>query len=420
MTKLESAVLEQVDRNWDAQLAFIGDLVRSPSLRGDETPAQERVAAELRDMGLEPELWEIDHEAISGLPGYSPAEWSYAGRPNLSAGWPGRGSGGRSLILNGHIDVVPAGHESFWTRDPWGAETVGGRMYGRGAADMKSGISAMVYAVRALREANASLRGDIHLQSVLEEECTGNGTLAALQRGPAADAAIIPEPFGHSLLEAQVGVLWARVRVRGSGAHVLAADKAVNAIVKAGLLIDAIHELEVDVNGRAGRPQQFAELPHPLNFNVGTIIGGDWPSSVPSECTFEIRFSAFPGADLTAAQHDFASYLLAVCRRDPWLEQNPPDIDFFGFRAEGCVLDRDEPILAALTEAHQAVNGGVPEYLVSTATTDVRFFNLYHGIPATCYGPLGGALHAPDEWVDLESVRAVTKVLALAALEWCS
>ncbi|MEX2540755.1 MAG: ArgE/DapE family deacylase [Trueperaceae bacterium] len=420
MTKLTAAILEQVDRNWGAQLDFIGDLVRTPSLRGNEAAAQERVAAEMSDFGLEPELWEIDHEAISDSPGYSPADWSYVGRPNLSAAWRGSGKGGRSLIFNGHIDVVPAAPESFWTRDPWGGEVSGGRMYGRGAADMKSGIAAMVYAVRALREANATVRGDIHLQTVLEEECTGNGTLAALQRGPGADAAIIPEPFGHTMLEAQVGVLWARVRVRGAGAHVLGADKAVNAIVKAGRLIDAVRELELDVNGRTGRPPQFAELQHPLNFNVGTIRGGEWPSSVPSECIFEVRLSAFPGADLAAAQSDFASYLLAVSQRDPWLAKNPPDIAFFGFLAEGCVLERDEPIFASLAQAHRAVTGGAPEYLVSTATTDVRFFNLYHGIPATCYGPLGGALHAPDEWVDLESVRAVTKVLALAALDWCA
>ena len=125
---------------------------------------------------------------------------------------PGSG-GGRSLTFNGHIDVVPATPEHHWTHDPWGAEIADGRMYGRGAADMKAGVVAMLGAVRALRD--AGLRGDIRIETVIEEECTGNGAAACRARGPRTDAALIPEPFDHAALEAQVGVLWARVTIDG-------------------------------------------------------------------------------------------------------------------------------------------------------------------------------------------------------------
>ena len=300
-----------------------------------------------------------------------------------------------------------------------GAEIVDGRMYGRGAADMKGGIAAMLYALAAVRRAGIELAGDVHLQTVIEEECTGNGTLAALARGVDADAAIIPEPFNQTLLTAQIGVLWARITVLGAGAHVLGADRAVNANEKAAFLMEGLRAMEAAANDPAARHRAYREVAHPLNYNVGVVRGGDWPSSVPSECVLEVRFSAYPGADLDAAQARFREDLLAYAARDPWLAEHPPEVDFHGFKAAGCELDAGSALFGVLADAHRAVMRSEPEPYVSTATTDVRFFAHHHGVPATCYGPVGANLHAPDEWVDLESVRAVTKVLARAVLAWC-
>jgi len=415
----------EIDAGWDAELAFLRDLVAIPSTLHREAAAQARVMDELRALGLEPEAQTIDHAAIRGLPGYSAVDWGYEERPNVSATWRGHGGGpgaGRSLILNGHIDVVPVTPERLWTHDPWGAEIVGGRLYGRGAADMKSGIAAMVHAVAAIRRAGIALEGDVTLQTVIEEECTGNGTLAALAAaraaGVKADAAIIPEPFNQTVLAAQIGVLWARITVVGAGAHVLGADRAVNAIDKAAVLMEGIKAMEAEANA-AARPGAYADVPHPLNYNVGVVRGGDWPSSVPSECVMDVRFSAYPGADLDAAQRRFADGVAALAAGDPWLKDHPPSVAFYGFKAEGCEVDEGAGIVDGLRRAHRQVMGAEAERYVSTATTDVRFFSLYHGIPATCYGPVGGALHAPDEWVDLASVRDVTRVLALATLGWC-
>lgn len=419
MDGLREEVLQRVDANWERQVGFLADLVRRPSTLGNEARVQRFIAGELEGMGLAPDSWCIDHAGISRLPGYSPVEWSYEGRPNIAATWQSSSGGGRSLIFNGHIDVVPATPEEHWTRDPWGAEVEDGRMYGRGAADMKGGVAAMIYAVRALREAGAELAGDLTLETVIEEECTGNGALATLARGYTADAAIIPEPFGDRLLEAQVGVMWARVSVRGRGAHAERASRSVNAISKACLVMDAIRELEERANAAEPPVEQFAGIEHPLNYNVGIVNGGDWASSVPEKCTFEVRISCYPGEDLKEIQDRFKAHLLEAAKTDSWLADNPPEVSFYAFQAEGCTVSRDEDIFAPLKTHHKGVTGTDLEFFSFTGTTDARFFNLYGGIPATCYGPAGGSLHAPDEWVDLQSVKDVTRVLALTAMDWC-
>jgi acetylornithine deacetylase len=417
--EIESRVFEKIDENWDGELEFLRGLVRRQSTLGNEAQVQRFVAEELRGLGLEPDVWEVDHGEISRLPGYSPVEWSYGGRPNVAAVLRSPSGDGRSLVFNGHVDVVPATPEHHWSVDPWGAEVVDGRMYGRGAADMKGGVAAMVYAARALREAGVALAGDLVLQTVIEEECTGNGALAALARGHVADAAIIPEPFGRRLLEAQVGVMWARVTVKGKGAHAERASASVNAILAALPLLEAVKDLEAEVNETEGRPPKFENVEHPLNYNVGVMRGGDWASSVPEECVFEVRISCYPGESLEEVEGRFRNRLQEAAKRDPWLSENPPQISFYAFRAEGCAIDRDEPVAASLVGCHRRVTGEEPGFFSFTGTTDARFFNLYYGIPATCYGPLGANLHAPDEWVDLESVREVTKVLALSAIDWC-
>ena len=147
--------------------------------------------------------------------------------------------------------------------------------------------------------------------------------------------------------------------------------------------------------------------------------GGDWASSVPEECTFEVRLSAYPGEDLEDVRERFKYHLLEAAGNDPRLSENPPEIGFYAFRAEGCTIDREEPIFASLQRCHRSVAEEDMEFLSFTGTTDVRFFNLHRGTPATCYGPVGAKLHAPDEWVDLESVKDVTGVLALSTMDWC-
>jgi acetylornithine deacetylase len=407
-----------VDASWEREVEFLRGLVTRRSTLGEEALVQRFVAAELCALGLDVDMWDVDAASLARLPGYGPVEWSFAGRPNVGARWAGAG-GGRSLVLQGHIDVVPATPEHHWTRDPWGAEVAEGRMWGRGAADMKAGVAAMVYAVRALRDARVRLAGDISLVTVIEEECTGNGALSALARGYSGDAAIIPEPFGDQALEAQVGVLWARITVRGQGGHAERASEVQNAVVKAARVIDAVGALEAAANRSELRHPRFEGVEHPLNYNVGVARGGDWPSTVPEECVLEVRLGTYPDEDLAEVQARFRAALIDGLRDDEWLAGHPPEVTFHAFQADGFAIDREAPIMRTLAGVHRELTGSELGYLAFTGTTDARFFNLYYDVPATCYGPLGGNLHAPDEWVDLESVRQTTKVLAATAMEWC-
>jgi acetylornithine deacetylase len=388
-----------VDAGWNRQLSLLQELVRARSTLGDELAAQELVAEELRSIGLQPVLWDVDPD----VPGASPPLIGYTGRPNVTARLAGTG-GGRSLTFNGHIDVVPATPEHRWSYDPWGAEIDGGRLYGRGAADMKAGVVAMLGAVRAL--AGVGLAGDIYVETVVEEECTGNGAAACRARCPRTDAAIIPEPFNHAALHAQVGVLWARLTVPGTAAHAERADQAVNAALAALPVIERIKALEAEVN-REPRSRWFQDHPHPFNYNVGVVQAGDWASSVPAECVIEVRLGVDVDADLDAVMARFEQAV-----RVP--------VEWRGFRAHGFGFEPStSPLFDVLGRAHRAVHDRELEPLAFTGTTDARAFVVHEGVPATCYGPIGGNLHAPDEWVDLESVRATTLVLALAAAEWC-
>ncbi|MFQ5958130.1 MAG: M20/M25/M40 family metallo-hydrolase, partial [Alphaproteobacteria bacterium] len=214
-------IIAAVDALRDETVAMLCDLVRLDSTLGSEGPAQDYMARAFAALGLAVDRFEIELEAIRDHPGFSPVEWSYAGKENVVASHRPRTNTGRSLIFNGHIDVVPTGPADMWTDPPFDPVVRGGRLYGRGGGDMKAGIVSYYMAFKALQDLGVAPAAPLYMQSVVEEECTGNGALACLLRGYTADAAIIPEPFEQSLMTAQMGVMWFRVRVRGKPAHVL-------------------------------------------------------------------------------------------------------------------------------------------------------------------------------------------------------
>lgn len=416
---VRAAVHAAVDRLADDEVTFLRALVAEPSVRGHTNGCQRLIAERLGTLGLDVDEVPIDVAALRDLPGFSPPTWSYEGQHDVAARLPAAGAGGRSLILNGHVDVVPTTPEDHWTHGPWAGEVEDGRLYGRGAADMKGGIAAMIFALAAIREARAGLAGDVEVHTVIDEECSGNGTLAVLASGRRADGAIIPEPMNLRLCTAHPGVLWARIRVRGMGAHAERASSAVNAIEKMQVMIAAVRLLEAEVNRLDRRHPAFAELEHPLNYNIGTLHAGDWPSSVPEECAMEVRFSYNPGERVGDVQERIAGGLLDAARSDEWLAEFPPEITWFGFQAEPAVYDTEDELSRTLEANHLATVGRPLERVPFAATIDNRFFRLYYDMPTVCYGPVGARLHAPDEWVDLASLRQLTHVLAGTILDWC-
>src|SRR3954470_4555544 len=201
---------------------LLAELVAAPTVLGHEEPGQAVMARAFADCGLDPVDVPMDAEAIRADPHHSPFSWAVEGKRNVVASWAGSTGPhppGRSLILNGHVDVVPPASSALWTSDPFEPRRAGDWLYGRGAGDMKASLVAMTGAVRALRRADVRLAGDLQLQSVVEEECTGNGALQCLIDGHTADACVLTEPHPDHLTVAQVGVLWFHVEIAGAPAH---------------------------------------------------------------------------------------------------------------------------------------------------------------------------------------------------------
>ncbi len=414
---LTPRILSAVDALFDTQVEFLAELVRLPSLRGRLFAAQDFMARALRARGLSVDRWKVNVDDIRHMPGFSPVAVSYENAWNVVGTHRPKAATGRSLILNGHIDVVPTGPRDMWLTPPFDPQIRDGWMHGRGSGDMKAGIVANLFALDALAHAGLAPAAEVYLQSVIEEECTGNGALACLQRGYRGDAAIIPEPMGEHLLTAQVGVVWFQVKVRGRPAHVALASSGANAIESCFPLVQALHVLEHQWNA-AGHPA-FAGHAHPINFVLARIEGGDWTSSVPSWCTFDMRISMFPGMNVADVKRDVEATIAHAVAADPFLATHPPEIVYHGFEAEGYLLPPGTDAQQMLEHCHAAVVGKPLGHVSSTGTTDARVLGLYGGIPSLVYGPWAENIHAFDERVSIESMRRVTKTIALFVAQWC-
>lgn len=418
MNQQEEKLIQTVDRLSDDMFDYACRLVREPSTLGNEASVLKAAEEELKRLSFDPARIPIDPEVLSKHPGFAPVPWSYEDRSNLVATREAGDTGGRSLLFNGHLDVVSPEPSSFWNRDPFTPEVRDGWLYGRGAGDMKSGVAAMTYAVHAVERAGFGLKAPVTLEMVIEEECSGNGALACLEAGYDADAVLIPEPFGPTILTNQVGVLWFKVSVRGAPTHVQSATSGTNAIEKSYGIIAALRRLESDLN-RSGIPRKYRDLVHPLNLNIGIFKGGDWPSTVPAVAEFHGRISFFPGVSCGEISRRIIEAVKEAAKSDAWLLENPPVVDFYGFRSEGHSVAFDLPAFTTLNACHKALTGRDAKEYISTCTTDLRAFNWFGSGQATCYGPVAKDIHAANERVQMESVKHVAKTYALFMSRWC-
>ncbi|MBI5716838.1 MAG: ArgE/DapE family deacylase [Burkholderiales bacterium] len=425
----EAEILAAVAAQRDEAVAFLQELVRAPSLLGHEASAQALMKRRFEALGLDVRELVIDEAKLREHPGYSPSLVSYDGRRNVigvheprpaKAGGADDASAvrGRSLILNGHIDVVPVGAERLWTSPPFEPRIDGDRLYGRGANDMKGGIVAYTMALRALQRLGVEPAARVTLQSVIEEECTGNGALACLLAGYTADAAIIPEPFDE-LLSAQLGVMWLTLDVYGVPVHAAVAQTGIGAIEFAQHLVAELRKLEAKWNEPQHRHAMYCRHDHPINFNLGRIEGGEWSSSVSTHCRADLRLGFYPGVKPAEVRAEVEALIRQAHAAHPAHAGVEVEISYHGFQAEGLVVDLQQPALQALMQAHHDITGQPAATRAATATTDLRFFHLYGQIPSTCYGPRGANIHGVDEWVSIDSMQQVTAVLALFMARWC-
>lgn len=396
---------------------FLSELVDQATTLGNEEPGQAVVSEALRQLGLEPVDVPMDAEAIRAHPGHSPFDWDVTGKRNVVGTWSPQAVGGRSLILNGHVDVVSPEPRAAWTRDPFTSSVEDGWLFGRGAADMKCGTAAILGAVRGLRQLGLEPAAPVHLQSVVEEECTGNGTLQCLLAGYTADAAVFAEPFGAAITTSQVGVLWFQVKIVGVPGHAAEGAHAVNAIEKSLAMIGALRGLEVELN--AAPPPPYDLFEHPIALNVGAIHGGDWPSTVPGDCITEYRIALYPGMRVRDLQDRVEAVIAEVAAADPAIFAHPPEVIYRGFACEGYELAADSPLVTSLAGAYVRQTGAPPALVATTGTTDARIYGLYGGVPSVCFGPYAERSHGADERVYLPSVVQTAQVLGLFIRDWC-
>ena len=398
-------------------LEVLARLVEAPTTLGNEEPGQVIMAGTFRGLlGLEPFDIAMDAELLRSHPAAAPFSWDLSEKRNVVADWPTAGTGGHSLVLQGHIDVVGPASERLWRTPPFQAIRDGDWLYGRGAGDMKAGLAAIVGAVLGLRRLGLAPLAPVQLQSVVEEECGGNGALQCVLSGLRPAAAVIPEPYPGFIPTSQVGVLWFHVDVAGTPAHVADAQDGFSAIEASLPILDELHALEDELN--ESPPAPFDGLPHPINFNLGVISGGDWASTVAAECTLSCRIAHFPGTPVSELQHRVEDAVARAAAASAYLAENPPTVRYDGFACDGSHVADDEPIVQALATSWEAVTGAPAATGPTTATTDVRTF-IAAGIPAACIGPHAERIHGVDERVLVPSVVQTAQVLALLVRDWC-
>lgn len=417
MDKREGKLAAAVEALSEEMVSFASRLVAQPSTLGEEASALKVMAEELAKLSLNPVQVFIDPQALADHPGWAPVPWGYENRYNLVAIRPADAAGGRSALFNGHLDVVSPQPVDMWDRDPFQPVVEEGWLYGRGAGDMKSGVAAMTYALAAVNKAGFGLKAPVTIEAVIEEECSGNGALACLAAGYDAEAVLIPEPFGPTILTAQLGVLWFKVSLSGLPRHVLEAQAGVNAIEKCYPLIAALRNLETEMNQKVH--PTYRGVNHPINLNIGIIKGGDWPSTVPGAAEFHGRLSFFPDQAFRQTKQRVIETITQAAWTDPWLSENQPMVEFYGFRSEGHAVGRDQLAFNTLNDCHRALTGKDAAEHISTATTDVRVFHLYGRGQSTCYGPVAEKIHSANERVYLDSIVSTAKVYALFLARWC-
>ncbi|MCZ0871335.1 peptidase [Peribacillus sp. AS_2] len=393
-------------------------LVQEPSKRGQEGSAQAIVVEKCRQLGLEIDLWEIGDEQLRKHPHFYCDRRDFKGNPNLVAIKRGTGKG-KSLILNGHIDVVPEGDHAAWHDEPYSGKLMDGKVFGRGTTDMKGGNVSLLLAIEAIVESGIQLKGDLIFQSVIEEESGGAGTLAAVIRGYKADGAIIPEPTNMKIFPLQQGSMWFRLRIKGKSAHGGTRYEGVSAIDKAVVVMKEIKMLEQERN-ESLRHSLYKNVPIPIPINIGSIQSGNWPSSVPDTAVLEGRFGIAPTETMEDAQESLKERIDALNESDAWFKERPIELEWFGARWLPGNLEINHPLMKTISTYYEKVVGEEPLVEASPWATDGGYLSSVGSTPVVVFGPGETKMaHDSNEYIEVDKMLEVAEIIALTIIEWC-
>jgi acetylornithine deacetylase len=418
MKDKQKLVESYIDTHSKEAITFLQRMIQQPSVQGNEKGVQAIVIEKLKDLKLEVDVWDPKYDELAKHPYFVASRDSYEGSPNVVGVLRGTG-GGKSIILNGHIDVVPEGDVTKWNQPPFSGHIENNKMYGRGTTDMKGGNVSLLLAMEAIIQSGIKLKGDVIFESVIEEESGGVGTLATLMRGYKADAAIIPEPTNMKLFIKQQGSMWWRGVVEGRSAHGGTRYEGVSAIDKAWKVYDAIMKLETKRNATINDPL-YKHISIPLPINIGKIQGGSWPSSVPDLVTMEGRIGVGPHEEMSEVKKQLAACVKEVSDQDEWLREHPARLEFFGAQWVPNFVERDHPFVNTLIENFESVYNKNITIEASPWGTDGGLLGKVGGIPTLIIGPGETKVaHYPNEFIDLDEVIKAAKVFANTILSWC-
>ena len=410
LSPAELAVVAAVDRDRIAD--DLAALVRIPSVTGDESAVQTEAALRMAHAGLEVSRIDADPAAIAADPDFPGMETPRMTLP-VVAGAIGDAASPRRVIVCGHIDTVAPGAREDWSTDPFGAEIRDGRMYGRGALDMKGGVVAGLAALRALVEVEAELDGEAVLLTVPSEEDGGAGMLAAIRAGYVAEMAVITEPTRLEIVTAQAGAITFHLTVSGRSAHAAFRREGVSAFEKLRIVHDALVADEQERNASERDPAMRAlGLPYPTN--LGRITGGDWSSTVPDRIVVEGRYGVRVGEPPEEAEAALRDAVAAAAAQDDWLRDHPPVLEITGGRFASAAVPHTHALPWGLGETARDVLGKLPDFVGVPYGADMRLLVNEGATPTVLYGPGEPHLaHAPDEHIDLEDVARCARVLAV-------
>lgn len=419
MTDWHSRVLDEVDAATDAAVQRLAELVRVPSVSGtdDEHGIQGDLAAQLQGAGLDVDHWQLPLTEILAAPDFPGSEVERSEAWGLVGRLPGRGDG-TSLLLNGHVDVVPTGDLTQWsTPDPFSGRIVDGELHGRGACDMKGGLVAALTAVVAVRRAGVPLRGDLLLACVEGEEDGGLGTYAMLERGWRADYCVIPEPTSLELVPANAGALTFRLTVPGLATHASRRTEGVSALEKLLPVLAALDRLEERRNADVDPLMKKWPIAYPLS--VGRVEAGEWASTVPDKLVAEGRLGVALGEPVEEARAALEAAVAEACAADAWLHDHPVEVTWWGGQFASGRLPEDSDLVDRVSAAHRRAGGHGQDTWGGPYGSDLRLMTAA-GVPTVHYGPGDAALaHAADERVPVEEVLHSARTLALLAIDIC-
>lgn len=418
MRDLRGEASRWIEARRDELVVTLQRLVETPSVVGAEGACQRLVAELLQGHCDQLDVWEPDAAWLEAHPAYFQRGVDFRHRPNVVGVLRGTG-GGRSLIVNAHVDVVDPGPAEAWPHPAWSGAMAEGRLHGRGTIDDKAGLAAMIVAARCFTALGRPLRGDLILESVVDEEWGGGGTLATLQRGYRADGAIIFEPTAFEVCPASRGGMAFRVTVQGKGAHPVRSYEGVSALEKALPLIPALRALERSRQERL-RSALFTEHPIFAPIVIGTIAADVLPSKVPETCRFQGLMGYGPDEAYPDARKELEEAIATAAAADPWLRTHPPQVEWLGLNKEGAQIPVDHPLVSTTAAAYRAVTGGPAKIAGFPAGCDLPFLVRYGQMPALVFGPGHPTVaHSSSEHIAVEDLVTTASVLAATILAWC-